>query len=247
VTTDDKIGLLLPDWPAPVHVHAISTTRLAGVSQGCFASLNLADHVGDDPAAVAENRQRLAMQLGLPAEPVWLQQVHGSHVIRGNEHAGTCADGAVTRERGRVCCVLTADCLPLLLCDRYGKVVGAVHAGWRGILGGVIESAIAAFDCAPADILAWLGPAIGPRAFEVGEEVRARFVEQDAGAACAFTPKQDNRWLADIYQLARQRLHGCGIESVWGGDRCTYSEPAQFYSYRRDGITGRMASLIWLY
>jgi len=247
VTLDEHIDFILPDWGAPPRVHAFSSMRQGGVSQPPYASFNLAAHAGDEPQAVAENRRRLAAQVALPTEPVWLQQVHGKHIITGDPTTADCADGAVTREAGRVCVVLTADCLPLLLCDRHGQVVGAVHAGWRGLLAGVIEAAVDAFDCDAADILAWMGPAIGPQAFEVGEDVFRSFTVQDARSERAFTPGLNNRWLADIYQLARQRLHGCGIESVWGGDRCTYSEPAQFYSYRRDGITGRMASLIWLY
>lgn len=233
---------IVPDWPAPPRVGALVTTRAGGVSQGAYASCNLGAQVGDDPAAVAENRRRLSARL--PAEPLWLTQVHGNRVVRAGAAAqGAEADAAFTRQAGTVCAVLTADCLPVLLCARDGGAVAAIHAGWRGLAAGVIEATVVALG---ADaLMAWLGPAIGPQAFEVGEEVRAAFVAADAGAAAAFHPTTDGRWLADIYLLARRRLQRLGIADVYGGGECTRRDRARFYSYRRDGRTGRMASLIW--
>jgi hypothetical protein len=240
------LSIITPDWPAPPRVHALTTTRRGGVSQPPYDSLNLGDHVGDDPAAVAENRRRLIEALSLPAEPRWLSQVHGTRAANAAQVSSGCeADASHTDRPGIVCAVLTADCLPLLLCDRDGHHVAAVHAGWRGLLNGVIERTIAAMDTEQG-LHAWLGPAIGPQAFEVGEEVREAFVAEDAAAEAAFAPSPGGRWLADIYALARRRLQRVGVHSISGGGHCTYSDPARFYSYRRDGKTGRMASLIWI-
>jgi YfiH family protein len=211
-----------------------------------YDSLNLGDHVGDDPAAVAENRRRLREELNLPAEPHWLSQVHGTGCCDAAAvEAGTEADALFAAEPGVVCAVLTADCLPLLLCDAAGERVAAVHAGWRGLLEGVIESSVSAM-AGKGGVMAWLGPAIGPSAFEVGAEVRSAFLEHDPVAAEAFVATGEDKWLADIYQLARQRLLACGITQVYGGDLCTLSDSERFYSYRRDGQTGRIASLIWI-
>lgn len=236
---------IVPDWPAPANVRALSTTRSGGVSLGPYASLNLGDHVADDPAVVAENRARLRKHL--PAEPLWLKQVHRADVADADSAFGVPeADAAAARKAGKVCAVLTADCLPLLLCDQAGTVVAAAHAGWRGLAGGVIEAAVAAMAVPPDEILAWLGPAIGPAAFEVGGEVRDAFLAFDPTAEAAFAPKDGGKWLADIFLLARQRLGKIGVKSVHGGGLCTYTDGSRFYSYRRDGATGRMASLIWL-
>lgn len=236
-----------PDWPAPARVRAASSTRLGGVSQGVYASLNLGAHVGDAAAAVAENRRRLAAGLELPGEPLWLNQVHGCSVAQAGA-AAPCpeADAAIADRPGRVCAVMTADCLPVLLCDDRGERVSAVHAGWRGLCGGVIERAVQAMQVPGERLLAWLGPAIGPGAFEVGEEVRQAFVERDADAAAAFCPSPRGRWLADLYALARRRLARVGVNSVHGGGFCTLSDSKRFFSFRRDGVTGRMASLIWI-
>ena len=235
---------ITPDWPAPAGVRALSTLRAGGVSRGEYAALNLALHVGDDAAAVRENRDRLLRAAGVPVEPCWLEQVHGAAVIDADDwQPGVQADAAFARYPDVVCAVLTADCLPVLLCARDGGAVAAIHAGWRGLAAGVIEATVVALG---ADaLMAWLGPAIGPQAFEVGEEVRAAFVAADAGAAAAFHPTTDGRWLADIYLLARRRLQRLGIADVYGGGECTRRDRARFYSYRRDGRTGRMASLIW--
>jgi len=237
-----------PDWPAPVRVRAVSTTRIGGESRGPYASLNLGDHVGDDPAAVAANRRLVRQRLDLPAEPRWLRQVHGCTVAGAHADALRCeADAAVAFGPGAVCAVLTADCLPLLLCDRAGTRVAAVHAGWRGLAGGVVEAAVKRLAVEPEDLLVWLGPAIGSAAFEVGGEVRERFLETSGTvAADAFRPVALGKWLADLYLLARLRLAAIGVRAVFGGGLCTWADPERFFSYRRDGATGRMASLIWL-
>jgi YfiH family protein len=239
--------LILPDWPAPPRVRAASTTRLGGVSPAPFDGLNLADHVGDDPAHVARNRALLRDRLALPAEPLWLAQVHGCEVADAGKAAPGCAaDAALTRAPGQVCAVMTADCLPVLLCDRRGRAVAAAHAGWRGLAAGVIERTVAALGADSDEVLAWLGPAIGPEAFEVGGEVREAFVADDPDAAVEFRARGTGKWLADLYGLARRRLGRAGVGRVYGGGLCTYGDPARFYSFRRDGATGRMASLIWL-
>jgi polyphenol oxidase len=238
---------ILPDWPAPANVRAAVTTRTGGVSRAPYDSFNLATHVGDDPAAVRENRTHLHAALALPAEPVWLKQVHGVAVADATR-AGTEpeADGAFAAQPGVVCAVLTADCLPVLLCNRAGTRVAALHAGWRGLAGGVIEAGVKALGVPSGDLLAWLGPAIGPASFEVGPEVHATFVQHYAQAAQAFRAARDGKYLADIYLLARLRLQRLGVAAVYGGGFCTVTERARFFSYRRDGATGRMASLIWL-
>lgn len=239
---------LVPDWPAPPAVRAVTTTRHGGVSTGAWSSMNPADHVGDAEAAVAANRARLREALALPAEPAWLEQVHGVRVVEvtgGGERPA--ADAAWTDRPGVVCAVLTADCLPVVFADRAGRCVAAAHAGWRGLAAGVLEATVGQLPVPPADLLAWLGPAIGPAAFEVGAEVRATFVDHAAAAARAFVPGRDGaHWFADIYTLARQRLAGAGVTAVFGGGGCTYTDSARFFSYRRDGVTGRMATLAWL-
>jgi YfiH family protein len=235
--------MIVPDWPAPPHVKSLMTTREGGVSGEPWTSFNLGDHVGDDPLHVAANRARLRQQL--PAEPGWLRQVHSARAVEAG--AGLLeADAAFTRQRGNVCVVLTADCLPVLFCDRAGSVVAAAHAGWRGLADGVLEATVAGMRVPPGDILAWMGAAIGPRAFEVGDEVRQAFVAQHPEAAAAFLSHAPGKWLADIYQLARIRLESAGVRSIHGGGRCTFTETNRYFSYRRDGVTGRMASLIWL-
>ena len=237
--------LLVPDWPVPPRVQARQTLRGGGVSPSPWASWNLGDHVGDDPGRVAANRAALRAQL--PADPLWLRQVHGVAVAEaGAATAGCEADAAVARQAGAVCAVMTADCLPVLFCDRAGSVVAAAHAGWRGLAGGVLEATVNAMAVPPGEILAWLGPAIGPAQFEVGDEVRAAFTAGDPGAAAAFVPHGPGKWLADIYALARRRLAAAGVDAVSGGGLCTVSDGRRFFSYRRDGVTGRMATLVWL-
>jgi len=296
---------LIPDWPAPKHVRALQTTRNGGVSAAPYASLNLGDHVGDNPLAVSRNRMLLAHLL--PGEPVWLKQVHGIVVVdaaqavcgcdtllveqlairlgepntfakslvmakpavRGSSRlaasdettggttapdgfAAPCrggypqADACITSHPGTVCVVMAADCLPVLLCDEQGSTVGAVHAGWRGLCDGVIESTVHAMNVPPFSLMAWLGPAIGPQAFEVGEEVRAAFVAQQPEAAAAFISGISGKWYADIYLLARLRLNALGVTRIYGGGLCTHTDSMHFFSYRRDGVTGRMGTFIWL-
>ena len=244
--------MIRPDWPAPETVQALTTTRQGGVSTGNWASLNLADHVGDDPLVVQENRRYLHKVLELPAEPAWLQQVHSDNVVEAEAVSVDLqleppkADASVVRAPGQVSVVLTADCLPALFCDRAGSCVAAAHAGWRGLAAGILERTIQTMGVDPGELLVWLGPAIGPQAFEVGDEVRRAFVEQHPQTAEAFTRSTRQRWLADLYQLARIRLSAAGVQAVYGGDHCTFTEADLFYSYRRDDVTGRMASLIWL-
>ncbi|SCK25782.1 peptidoglycan editing factor PgeF [Vogesella sp. LIG4] len=236
-----------PAWPLPVGVGSLITTRAGGVSPAPYHSLNLGDHVGDAAANVAANRATLRDHL--PAEPAWLEQVHGTVVVDAASVAPGSkpqADASFSRTPGTVCAIMTADCLPVLLADRAGTVVGAAHAGWRGLCGGVIEATVQAMNEPAANLVAYLGPAIGPDAFEVGPEVREAFLAHDIHAVEAFTPIEDGKYLADIYQLARQRLAALGIAEVYGGDYCTVIDRARFFSYRRDRVTGRMASLIWL-
>lgn len=239
---------IVPDWPAPANVRALVTTRQGGVSQGAYASFNLADHVGDDPQAVAANRKLLRERVpGLPADPLWLKQVHGTTCVEVEiSDSGVEADASSASTPGSVCAVLTADCLPLLLCDREGSVVSAVHAGWQGLAKGVIEAAVNSLDVPAKNLLAWMGPAIGPQAFEVGADVRDQFFLHDAAAAKAFTSIANGKWLGDIYLLARQRLEALGVTQLYGGGECTVTDAGPFYSFRRDKTTGRMASLIWL-
>ena len=243
-----------PDWPAPKNVRALQTTRIGGFSAVPYDSLNLGDHVGDAPLVVRRNRMMLNTLL--PSEPVWLKQVHSTVVVDAAQAA--CqpqADACVSAHPGAVCVVMTADCLPVLLCDDKGTVVGAVHAGWRGLCDGVIEQAVQAMAVPPNSLMAWLGPAIGAQAFEVGDEVRAAFVAAQPQAAAAFVRSHarssadggtGEKWLADIYQLARLRLNALGISRIYGGGLCTYTDHTQFFSYRRDGVTGRMGTFIWL-
>jgi YfiH family protein len=236
---------IIPEWSAPPGVRALVSTRSGGVSLPPYESFNLGDHVGDAPAAVARNRAILRSHL--PAEPKWMKQVHGITVTSADTAGGPAeADAAVAFQPGSVCAVLTADCLPVLFCDRRGTRVAAAHAGWRGLAAGVLEASVAAMQCEPAGILAWLGPAIGPRAFEVGEEVRDIFVRDLPASAAAFVPGQAGKWLADIYELARLRLARAGVQQASGGGFCTYTDAERFYSFRRDKATGRMASLIWM-
>ena len=240
-----EIELIRPDWPAPPNVRAFSTTRNGGFSRGPWSSLNLGKSCGDDPQHVEQNR-RLLFKL-LPSEPRWLNQVHGTHVAdwdKTNEPA-TGADAIVSRKPGQVCSVLTADCLPVLFCNRAGTRIAAAHAGWRGLAAGVLEATVLAMQCRPAELIAWLGPAIGPRAFEVGPDVYDAFVGLNPENATAFKPHRD-RWLADLYQLARLALARVGITQVSGGQHCTYLEQDRFFSYRRDGQTGRMLTAVWL-
>ena len=256
-----EIHFITPNWPAPSNVRALQTTRNGGVSRAPYASLNLGAHVNDDALAVAKNRQLLSRYL--PREPVWINQVHGVAVIDAAQ--STClqnADASFTTQPKVVCVTMTAECLTVLLCDKAGTVVASIHSGWRSLCDGIIEATVMKMPAKTTDLMAWLGPAIGPQTFEVGGEVRAQFIAKDAQAALAFTPQPSNysndKYLANIYQIATQRLNNLGITQIYGatfheaddenhrGYFCTYTDEAQFFSFRRDNVTGRMASLIWL-
>ncbi len=241
------MSLLDFEWRLPAGVHAAFTTRVGGVSSPPWDSFNLATHVGDDPARVAANRAQLETLLGLPAAPAWLNQVHGTVVadIDSPTQGVITADAAVARVPGRVCVVMVADCLPVLFASRDGSRIAAAHAGWRGLASGVLEQTVAALDVPGADLTAWLGPAISREHFEVGEEVRAAFVDSDPEAAAVFVPNARERWQADLVGLARRRLAALGVTDVCGGDWCTFGHRERFYSHRRDGKGGRMAALIW--
>jgi polyphenol oxidase len=280
-----NIPVIIPDWPAPAKVRALQTTRGGGNSSAPYHSLNLGTHVGDAPLVVARNRN--ALNTLLPSEPVWLEQVHGTTVVDANALSAALlacpepsrrADACIATQRGGVCVVMTADCLPILLCDTHGTVVAAIHAGWRGLAAGVIEATEQAMQNSvspqlahqPLQLMAWLGPAISQTAFEVGAEVREIFVAQNPDTAAAFTPSPPRgavqpvlslskegegksaersapeKFHADLYALARLRLQALGITQIYGGHHCTYRESDTFFSYRRDGVTGRMATFIWL-
>jgi purine-nucleoside/S-methyl-5'-thioadenosine phosphorylase / adenosine deaminase len=236
---------IVPEWPAPLRVKSLITTRQGGVSAGPYASFNVSDHVGDDPEAVRHNRARLRTRL--PAEPKWLKQVHGARVafVDGALYPKE-ADGAAARQPGTVCAVMVADCLPVLFCDEAGTTVGIAHAGWRGIASGILEQTVAAMGAAPSSLLAYFGPAIGPAAFEVGEEVRQAFVGPESDSAEAFVPGTPGKWMCDLYAIAKRRLVAAGVTRIYGGGLCTLLDAERFYSFRRDGATGRMAALIWL-
>ena len=287
-----KPSFIAPDWPAPARVRSAFTMRLGGVSAAPYDSLNVGAHVGDTADVVGENRRLVREGLELPAEPVWLQQVHGTDVVDldvldgasarrdGEAHVGAATvaaagqphgdlavgsvsgptragaagaafqplrgDAAVTRVAGRVCVIQVADCMPVLLAARDGSAVGAAHAGWRGLAGGVLEQTVRAMGVPPAQLLAWLGPTISQPHFEVGDDVRSAFLTHDSEATSAFVANARGRWQCDLYTLARRRLAALGVNSVFGGGWCTYAEADRFFSFRRDGQCGRMAALIWL-
>lgn len=245
-------GGLRPAWDGARAPRVVTTTRLGGLSSGARATLNLGERAGDDPAVVAANRRRAAHALGLPAEPVWLHQVHGATPVEitadvAGQRPRPKADAAWTSEPGLVCAVLTADCLPVVIGDPAGQCVAVVHAGWRGLAAGVIEATLAELPAPSARLQAWLGPAIGPRAFVVGDDVRAAFAESTIPCGAAFRQRLEGGWLADLYELARLRLRAAGVSRIDGGAHCTWHEPERFFSHRRDGSgTGRMATLAWL-
>jgi YfiH family protein len=250
----EELVLLFPDWPAPANIRAAVTTRAGGVSLDDYASFNLAAHVGDGAEMVAANRDILVQSLALPEQPVWLTQVHGVDVLRHDSSRAVKPslefDACYSNLPGKVCAVMTADCLPVLFCSRDGKEVAAAHAGWRGLVDGVLITTLNAFACNRSEILAWLGPAIGPASFEVGRDVYDRFVLQwheygeNAVDAC-FVAQADARWLCDIYALARLQLRASGVMAIYGGGEDTFADSQCFYSFRRDQVTGRMASLVW--
>lgn len=243
------MDLIIPDWPAPANVRAVFTTRIGGCSTGVYQGLNLGMHVQDNPEFVETNRAKLTDKLELTHSPIWLNQVHGTSVYAAYAETNEIptADAAVTTQQALPLTVMTADCLPVLFCDRTGTVVATAHAGWRGLCQGVIESTLESMQVPVDDILVWLGPAIGPQAFEVGEDVRSAFLAQNSEAEAAFLPTAtDGKYFADIYGLAKLRLQAKGVHQIYGGQFCTFSDEQRFYSYRRSGQTGRMAGLIWL-
>jgi YfiH family protein len=253
-------AIIEPEWPAPKGVRSAFTLRTGGVSVSPHDSLNVGAHVGDVAARVEENRRRVRGRLGLPTEPVWLQQVHGvevadldvaeARVRAGCPDAGAAgfarADAAVTRRPGRVCVIQVADCMPVLFAARDGSAVGAAHAGWRGLAGGVLEETVLHLGVPAPQLIAWLGPTIGQNHFEVGDEVRAAFMSRDPDAASSFEANARGRWQCDLYALAKRRLLALGIRDVFGGGWCTYADAERFFSYRRDGQCGRMAALVWM-
>ncbi len=250
------MSFIFPDWPAPASVRAAFTLRTGGISVPPYDTLNAGAHVGDAAEAVAENRRRIREQLRLPGEPVWLEQVHGIEVVElapgkgGGASAAVAAppraDAVVTRNAGRVCAIQVADCMPVLFAARDGSAVGAAHAGWRGLAGGVLEETVRKLGVPPAGLVAWMGPAIGRAHFEVGGEVRDAFLSNDPGAGVVFDLNSRGRWQCDLYALAKRRLAALGVGSVSGGEWCTYADASRFFSYRRDGQCGRMAALIWI-
>jgi YfiH family protein len=262
---NEGVELIRPEWGAPEGIRAVMTTRLGGVSVAPWDSLNLGVHVGDSTAAVSENRMRVRRAVELPSEPVWLEQVHGTSVVvldaSSIPRTTTAeqlmrsprprADAAVTRQAGVVCAIQVADCLPVLFAARDGSVVGAAHAGWRGLASGVLGATVAAMNVPGDQIVAWLGPAIGPENFEVGDDVVAAFAatahsDQRTQTEAAFVRRPNGKWLCDLFALARLRLAAAGVSDVSGGGLCTVSDARRFYSYRRDGQTGRMAALVWI-
>ncbi len=243
---NNKDTFIAPEWPAPPNIRSMITTRKGGVSKNGFASFNIAQHVGDDVKAVTNNRA--ALREFLPDEPLWLQQIHGNEVIHANAKSSQnmVGDAVITTIPNIVLAIQTADCLPVLLCNQSGSVIGACHAGWKGLCNGVIENTLQEMQCSPKDMIAYLGPAIGPNKFEVGADVRDAFISKHTIAASAFVQISNEKWLANIYSLAKMRLSFAGITDIYGGDFCTFSDKDRFYSYRREKVTGRMASLIWL-
>lgn len=251
--------VLAANWPAPKNIHAFTTLRFGtGVSNPPFDQFNLGNRnseQGDDPALVAMNRELLFREFSLPSRPHWLRQVHGVDVLRFDEAPESSgnflrdeplADASVSSRKNIVLAVLTADCLPVLFCNHDGTEIAAAHAGWRGLANGMLENTVHAMHEKPANIMAWLGPAAGPGAYEVGAEVREAFVQHDNAAAAAFVATREHHWLVDLYQLARMRLQAAGVGKIYGGEYCSISEPGRFFSHRRDRITGRMASIVWI-
>lgn len=248
---EKRINIIVPNWIVPSNIRARSTLRYGPESKGFskipYDRFNLAMHVEDDDDAVMQNRQMLRESLNIPSEPCWLSQSHSTDILElENQQIGAEADASFTRQKGLVCVVMTADCLPILLCDRHGTIVAAIHAGWRGLLNGIIPDTLAAMGVPGSDMIAWLGPAIGPEAFEVGDDVRDSLVDADYRNSLAFLRRPESKWLANIYKLAQIQLIEGGVNDISGGTWCTYLNQENFFSYRRDGKTGRMASLIWL-
>lgn len=238
---------IYPDWPAPPNIKALSTTRIGGHSLAPYDEFNLGAHVGDDTDAVQKNRKQLIVSQQLPASPYWLNQTHSTHVINSTEWQQDIeADAMISTIHNHICTIMTADCLPILLCNTQGDIIAALHAGWRGLAAGILENTINKFGDEPKNLMVWLGPAIGPTQFEVGEDVYKVFTTHSPQAQNAFQQTDASHYLANIYCLAKQRLNALGVKQIFGGDFCTVTEQQRFFSYRRDGITGRMASMIWI-
>lgn len=241
------IAFIKPDWPAPTQIKAFTTTRIGGFSSAPYNTLNLGKDVGDDLINVEKNRALLQKQLQLPSEPLWLKQTHGIDVVQAeSQHPYVNADASFTLQKNIVCTVQTADCLPILICDRAATCVAAIHAGWKGLVAGIIEATIKTIKIPGKELLVWLGPAIGPQTFEVGRDVYEKFTLHDSNATAGFKQINTEKWLANIYLLATQRLHACGVDAIYGGNFCTYTDKENFFSYRRDKTTGRMNTLIWI-
>jgi YfiH family protein len=239
------LQVITPDWPEPPGVRSAFTLRTGGVSVAPYDSLNVGAGIGDFPEAIAENRRRVREKLGLPSEPVWLEQVHGTDVVELGSTVAPTGDASVARGAGYVCAIRVADCMPVLFAARDGSAVAAAHAGWRGLAGGVLEATVRRLGLPASQLIAWMGPAIGPAHFEVGDEVRAAFTATDLDAEPAFVANARGRWQCDLYALARRRLTAIGISGIYGGGWCTFAEAERFFSYRRSGQCGRMAALIW--
>jgi len=242
----NKLQFIQPNWPAPENVRAASTLRFGGVSPEPYDDFNLATHVGDDPKAVLENRRLLQGALRLPSDPRWLDQVHSDVVVEAGSASPPRADACVARSANQVCAILTADCLPVLFCSRDGDRIAAAHAGWRGLAAGILDNTVGSLGLPGSELIAWMGPAISQAAFEVGDEVRIAFLARDASAARAFLPNERGRWQCDLYELARRNLAQLGVHEVHGGGYCTHADEDRFFSYRRDGQCGRMATLVWM-
>lgn len=241
------LDVIKADWPLQSKVVALTTTRSGGVSAACYRDFNLALHVGDQATNVKKNRSILQHEISLPDEPKWLQQVHSTTVVTADDIQSdqAIADAAFTSRSDIVCAVLTADCLPIVLSDKHANCIGVAHAGWRGLLNGIVQKTVLSMSAIAKPDYAWLGPAIGPQAFEVGVDVYQPFMQQDSSFQRAFKPINNSKWYFDIYQAASIVLRSVGIKEVYGGGHCTYSEDTRFFSYRRDVNTGRMATLIW--
>jgi len=252
-------SILPANWPAPGNIHAFTTLRHGmGVSEAPFDEFNLGNRYseqGDDPGAVEKNRELLVREFSLPAKPHWLRQVHGVNVLRFDsapEPTGNflqdelVADASVTSKKNVVLSVLTADCLPVLFCNLDGSEIAAAHAGWRGLADGMLENTVGAMQSSPEKIMAWLGPAAGPRAYEIGVDVRNAIIKHDPAASSAFLPTRENHWLVDLYKIARMRLEAMGVKKIYGGEHCTISETEMFFSHRAEQCTGRMAGIIWM-
>jgi len=240
------ISIIEPDWPTPKNIKSIVSTRCGGVSSAPWDSFNLATHVSDDAKDVSENRRILVERAHLPTEPEWLNQTHSVDAIDLDQSENRDGDASITTQKNKVAVVLTADCLPLLVTNKQGTEIAAIHAGWKGLLEGVVIKTLLAMQSKPRDLMVWLGPAISQKHFEIGDEVKHQFCKKYHHAQTHFEAKPNNKWMANLYGLVRDQLAELAVTDIYGGDFCSYTDQHKFYSYRRDGETGRMASLIWI-